>query len=258
MKPHSAQRTKRLPPFSNCRRAARPPHTRQALSAARSGPVPLRMALPVHSAILLPQASRAHEGLVTAPDRALQRPRRMRVLVVIPTYNECENLPSLSVAVLGLSLGADLLVIDDNSPDGTGAVADRLAAENPRLRVLHRARRMGLGSAYVTGFKRALGDGYDAVVTMDGDWSHDPAYLPALLAPAGTHALVIGSRYLHGISVVNWSLARLILSQAANFYARTVAGLPFRDCTSGYQVVRHDALARIGLEDVRTEGYSFL
>jgi dolichol-phosphate mannosyltransferase len=182
----------------------------------------------------------------------------MRVLVVIPTYNECENLPSLSLAVLGLPLGADLLVVDDNSPDGTGAVADRLAAENPRLRVLHRAGRQGLGSAYVTAFKRALAEGYDAVVTMDGDWSHDPAYLPDLIVPTGKHALVIGSRYLHGISVVNWSLARLILSQAANFYARTVAGLPFRDCTSGYQVVRHDALARIGLENVRTDGYSFL
>jgi len=182
----------------------------------------------------------------------------MRVLVIIPTFNECENLPSLSGAVLALPVGADLLVVDDNSPDGTGALADRLAAESPRLRVLHRPRRLGLGSAYVTAFQQALAEGYDAVVTMDGDWSHDPAYLPDLLAPAATHAIVIGSRYLHGISVVNWSLARLVLSQGANLYARTVAGLPFRDCTSGYQVVRRDALARIGLENIRTDGYSFL
>ena len=182
----------------------------------------------------------------------------MRLLVVIPTYNELENLESLSAAVLATPAAPDLLVVDDNSPDGTGALGDRLAAANPRMRMLHRPGRMGLGSAYVTAFKRALVEGYDAVVTMDGDWSHDPVYLKDLLAPLGGHGVVIGSRYMRGISVVNWSLARLALSQGANAYVRMITGLPFTDSTSGYQVVRADALARIGLDSIKTDGYSFI
>lgn len=182
----------------------------------------------------------------------------MRVLVVVPTYDERENLPSLAAAILAAPGAPELLVVDDSSPDGTGDVADALAAAEPRLHVLHRPGRMGLGSAYTTAFQRALGAGYDAVVSMDGDWSHDPAYLPTLLAPLDRHALVIGSRYLHGISVVNWSLTRLALSQGANAYARLVTRLPFRDCTSGYQAIRRDALAAIDLETVRSDGYSFL
>jgi dolichol-phosphate mannosyltransferase len=182
----------------------------------------------------------------------------LRLRVIVPTLNERENLPSLAEAVFAQPVNADLLVVDDNSPDGTGELAEELARKTRRLAVLHRPRPMGIGSAYVAGFQASLADGYDAVVTMDADWSHDPSYLPALVGPAGEHEVVIGSRYLHGISVVNWTLARLILSQAGNAYVRAVTGLPLRDCTSGYQCIRRAALASIGLEKIRTNGYSFL
>jgi dolichol-phosphate mannosyltransferase len=182
----------------------------------------------------------------------------LRVIVIVPTLNERENLPSLAAAVFAQPVGADLLVVDDNSPDGTGALADEMAAREPRLRVLHRPGPLGIGSAYVEGFRDALARGYDAVVTMDADWSHDPAYLPALVAGADRHDLVVGSRYLQGISVINWSLARLALSTAGNSYVRAITRLPLRDCTSGFQCIRRRALEAIGLEHVRSNGYSFL
>ena len=183
----------------------------------------------------------------------------LRLRVIVPTLNERENLPSLAEAVFAQPVNADLLVVDDNSPDGTGELAEELARQTGgRLAVLHRPRPMGIGSAYVAGFQASLADGYDAVVTMDADWSHDPSYLPALVGPAAEHDVVIGSRYLHGISVVNWTLARLILSQAGNAYVRAVTGLPLRDCTSGYQCIRRAVLASIGLDQIRTNGYSFL
>ena len=181
-----------------------------------------------------------------------------RLLVVIPTLNERENLPSLVGAVLGEPVGAEVLVVDDNSPDGTGALADELAASDPRLHVLHRPQRMGIGSAYVQGFGYAVAHGYEAVVSMDADWSHDPSYLPQLVAAGDRYDLVVGSRYLHGISVVNWTLARLILSKAGNTYTRMITGLPLMDCTSGYQRISTRALGAIGLEHIRTNGYSFL
>lgn len=182
----------------------------------------------------------------------------MRILVVTPTYNERENLPSLVEAVLAQPIGADYLVVDDASPDGTGALADEIATREPRLRVMHRPGKLGLGTAYREAFERALAEGYDAVVSMDGDWSHDPSYLPALAAATSEADLVIGSRYLHGISVVNWELRRLILSQFANSYARTITGLPFRDCTSGFQCLTRRALEAVRLDRIRTSGYSFL
>jgi len=182
----------------------------------------------------------------------------LRVRVIVPTLNERDNLPSLAEAIFAQPVDADLLVIDDNSPDGTGELAEDLARRTGRLAVLHRPQRMGIGSAYVAGFQASLRDGYDAVVTMDADWSHDPSYLPALVEPAGEHELVIGSRYLHGISVVNWTLARLMLSQGGNAYVRAITRLPLRDCTSGYQCIRRAALEAIGLEKIRTNGYSFL
>jgi len=181
-----------------------------------------------------------------------------RLLVIVPTLDERENLPSLAAAIFAQSVEADLLVVDDASPDGTGALADEMAYTDARVRVHHRPRRLGIGSAYVEGFQRALADGYEAVVTMDGDWSHDPAYLPALVAAAADHELVVGSRYLHGISVVNWTLTRLVLSQGGNLYVRAITGLPLRDCTSGFQVIRRAALERIGVEHIHTNGYSFL
>lgn len=182
----------------------------------------------------------------------------MRVLVVTPTYNERENLESLSRSVLESPVRADYLIVDDGSPDGTGELADALASREPRLQVIHRPGKLGLGSAYRQAFRRALEHGYDAVVSMDGDWSHDPQYLPALVEGASRADLVIGSRYLNGISVVNWELSRLILSTLANQYARWVTGLPFRDCTSGFQCLTRRALDAVGLEEIRTSGYSFL
>jgi dolichol-phosphate mannosyltransferase len=182
----------------------------------------------------------------------------MRVLVVTPTYNERDNLEALCAAVLASPIHADYMIVDDNSPDGTGQLADELSAREPRIKVMHRPGKMGLGSAYRQAFGRALADGYDAVISMDGDWSHDPQYLPDLVAGAANADLVIGSRYLNGISVVNWDLSRLIMSQVANTYARLVTAMPFRDCTSGFQCLTSRALAAIGLESIRTDGYSFL
>ncbi len=181
-----------------------------------------------------------------------------RLLVIVPTLNERENLGSLAEAVFAQPVGAELLVVDDASPDGTGALVDAMAARDPRVHALHRPRRMGIGSAYVEGFRWALAHGYDLVVTMDADWSHDPAYLKDLVAGTATHDAVVGSRYLHGISVINWTLGRLILSQGGNAYVRAVTGLPLRDCTSGYQCIRRRALEGIGVEHIRTNGYSFL
>jgi dolichol-phosphate mannosyltransferase len=182
----------------------------------------------------------------------------MRVLAITPTYNERDNLEELVQAVLASPVGADYLIVDDNSPDGTGALADEIAKREPRFHVMHRSGKLGLGSAYREAFARAVGEGYDAVVSMDGDWSHDPQYLVALIHGAKQADLVIGSRYLQGVSVVNWELSRLIMSQVANQYARLVTGLPFRDCTSGFQCITRRALESIGLSDIRSNGYSFL
>lgn len=182
----------------------------------------------------------------------------MRTLVITPTYNERDNLQALCAAVLAAPIGADYMIVDDNSPDGTGRLADEIAAVEPRLKVMHRPGKLGLGSAYREAFGRALAEGYDAVISMDGDWSHDPQYLPALAEGARRADLVIGSRYMNGISVVNWDLSRLIMSQVANTYARLVTGMPFRDCTSGFQCLTRRALEAVGLESIHTNGYSFL
>src|SRR6185369_3033698 len=171
----------------------------------------------------------------------------MRTLVVTPTYNERDNIEALAEAVLSSSDALDYLVVDDNSPDGTGEIADEIARRNPRFHVLHRSGKLGLGSAYREAFTRALEQGYDAVISMDGDWSHDPQYLGALVESAQQADLVIGSRYLTGISVVNWALSRLIMSAVANEYARLVTGMPFRDCTSGFQCLTRRALEAVGL-----------
>jgi len=181
----------------------------------------------------------------------------MKALVVIPTYNERENLPRLVPEILKVPR-TEVLVVDDQSPDGTGAVADALAAEHPgRVHVLHRTGRRGLGVSYVDGFTRAVRTDADVVVQMDADHSHDPRHLPALIAAAAEADLVVGSRYLHGISVVNWPLRRIVLSLFANWYIRAVTGLGVRDCTAGYRAWRRDALARLPLERIRSEGYSF-
>jgi dolichol-phosphate mannosyltransferase len=183
----------------------------------------------------------------------------MRVLVIIPTYNERENLPILVRQVLA---NADyrVMVVDDQSPDGTGEVADGLAREFPgRVDVLHRTGKRGLGRSYIDALKIAVQGDSDLVCQMDADLSHDPQYLPAMVAAAANgHDMVIGSRYMQGVSVVNWPLHRLVLSAFANRYIRAVTGLPVNDCTSGYRCWRREAITRIPLERIVSDGYAFL
>lgn len=183
----------------------------------------------------------------------------MKTLVLVPTYNERDNLPALVRELMAMPETA-VMVLDDQSPDGTGAVADALAVEFPgRVEVLHRTGQRGLGVSYLEGFRRAVGTDAEFVVQMDADLSHDPKYLPALIQAADAGAdLVIGSRYLNGISVVNWPLRRIILSSFANFYIRTVTGLDLRDITTGYRCWRRPALARLPLDRIVSEGYAFL
>lgn len=182
----------------------------------------------------------------------------MTLTVVLPTYNERPNLDRVARAILRHD-GVRLLVVDDHSPDGTGEVADALAREfDGRVEVLHRTGARGLGLAYVDGLRHALGAGTDAIGQMDADFSHDPAYIPDLLRGLEQHDLVIGSRYLRGVSVVNWPLHRIVLSAFANRYIRFVTGLKPTDCTSGFRVWRRDALARLPLEHAEANGYAFL
>jgi dolichol-phosphate mannosyltransferase len=181
------------------------------------------------------------------------------VLIVVPTYNERENLPLLANGVLKHD-GYRLLVVDDGSPDGTGAIADRLATEHPgRVAVMHRTGQRGLGRSYVDGLQRALADQtVDLVCQMDADLSHNPDYLPDLVAAAASHDVVIGSRYLNGVSVVNWPLHRIFLSAFANRYIRLVTSLAASDCTSGFRCWRREALARLPIGSMVSDGYAFL
>jgi dolichol-phosphate mannosyltransferase len=182
-----------------------------------------------------------------------------RALVIIPTYNERENLPRLIPAVLAQDERIDVLIVDDGSPDGTGAVADDLAASsNGRVHVLHRAGKLGLGTAYLTGFRWGLEREYDALLEMDADFSHDPAHLPQFLRALENTDLVLGSRYLHGrVTVVNWPITRLLLSYFANVYARWVTGLPVADATGGFKCFRREVLAALDLDRVESNGYAF-
>jgi dolichol-phosphate mannosyltransferase len=181
-----------------------------------------------------------------------------RALVIVPTYNERENIARLMEAVLAQDQRLELLVVDDGSPDGTGAIVDGEAEINPRVHVLHRARKMGLGTAYLAGFAWALEHGYDYVFEMDADFSHDPAHLPAFLRAIEETDLVLGSRYRDGkVTVVNWPIGRLILSYFANVYARAVTGLPVWDATGGFKCFRRSVLEEIDLTKVRSNGYAF-
>jgi dolichol-phosphate mannosyltransferase len=180
-----------------------------------------------------------------------------RTLVVVPTYNERENLPPLARRLLGLPTPVDMLVVDDNSPDGTGKIADELAAKNPSIHVLHRKEKNGLGRAYIAGFNWALENGYEFVFELDGDFSHNPDDIPMFLEAASKAELVLGSRYLNGIRIINWPLSRLMLSKCAATYVRIITGMPFTDPTGGYKCFRRRALQAINLEEVRSNGYSF-
>lgn len=183
----------------------------------------------------------------------------MRTLVLIPTYNEKDNLPILVTELMAIP-GVSVMVLDDQSPDGTGRIADELAAAHPgRVIPVHRTGQRGLGVSYLDGFHRAIASDFDFVGQMDADLSHDPKYLPEMIRVAAAGAdLVIGSRYLNGISVVNWPLRRIILSQFANFYIRTVTGLRLRDITTGYRCWRRESLAKLPLDRIVSDGYAFL
>ena len=181
-----------------------------------------------------------------------------RALVIIPTYNERENVPLIVPAVLEQDPRLDVLVIDDGSPDGTGELADALAAAEPRVHVLHRAGKQGLGTAYRLGFRWAIDHGFDYAFEMDADWSHDPKHLPIFLSAIGDADLVIGCRYFHHrVTVVNWPMTRLLLSYFANVYARIVTGLPLWDSTGGFKCYRRAVLEAVPLERIQSNGYSF-
>ena len=182
-----------------------------------------------------------------------------RVLVVTPTYNERDNLPLLVAGVLAHD-NVRILVVDDGSPDGTGAIADDLALKHPgRIEVMHRTGQRGLGRSYIDGLRKAIAQtDVDLICQMDADLSHNPEYLPALAAAAADYDVVIGSRYLNGVSVVNWPLHRIFLSAFANRYIRTVTSLTPNDCTSGYRCWRRESLARLPLDRMVSDGYAFL
>jgi dolichol-phosphate mannosyltransferase len=178
-------------------------------------------------------------------------------VIVMPTYNERENLPRMAQRLLALPVKVDLLVVDDNSPDGTGKLADELAAKHPEIHVLHRSEKNGLGRAYVAGFKWALEKGYEFIFEMDGDFSHNPDDIPTFLEAAKDADLVLGSRYINGIRIINWPLSRLMLSKGAATYVRWITGMPFTDPTGGYKCFHRRALEAIPLDAVRSNGYSF-
>jgi len=180
-----------------------------------------------------------------------------RCLVVIPTYNEAENLPTLIPAILGLGSHFEVLIVDDNSPDGTARLVQEMQKAEPRVHLIERPSKMGLGTAYVAGFKYAMREDYAFVFEMDADFSHDPAELPNLLAKARQCDLVIGSRYISGVNVVNWPLKRLMLSYGANLYTRVITGMPVRDATSGFKCFNRRVLESINLDAIHSNGYAF-
>jgi dolichol-phosphate mannosyltransferase len=181
----------------------------------------------------------------------------MKIMVVVPTYNEKENVRNIIPKILQLPYEISVLIVDDNSPDGTGEIAEEMRKTDNRISVLHREKKMGLGSAYVAGFRQALHDGADVVMEMDADFSHDPTEISKLIEAMDDCDLVLGSRYIHGVTVVNWPLSRLILSYMANVYTRVVTGLPVRDATGGFKAFRRKVLETIDLSKVHSDGYSF-
>lgn len=178
-------------------------------------------------------------------------------LIIVPTFNERENLPPLVERLLKLPVPVDLLVVDDNSPDGTGRLADKISARQPTIHVLHRQMKQGLGRAYTAGFRWALEHGFEFIFEMDADFSHDPDDIPRLREAAQGADCALGSRYLNGIRIINWPLNRLMLSKGAATYVRVVTGMPFTDPTGGYKCFRRRALEAINLDEIQSNGYSF-
>jgi dolichol-phosphate mannosyltransferase len=181
----------------------------------------------------------------------------MKTLVIIPTYNEKDNIEQIVPQVLEQHSSVDVLIIDDGSPDGTGEIADAMAAENNRIFVMHRKNKSGLGTAYVAGFKYAIQKKYDCIFEMDADFSHDPEYIPEFLNAIKGADLVLGSRYISGVNVINWPMSRLLLSYYANVYSRIITGLPVKDATGGFKCFRREVLEAIDLDKVKSNGYSF-
>jgi dolichol-phosphate mannosyltransferase len=181
----------------------------------------------------------------------------MKTLIIIPTYNELENLRPLLQEIFSYAPDADVLIVDDNSPDGTGKLADEIHSENTHVRVLHRTGKLGLGTAYIAGFKYAIAHGYEAIFEMDADFSHDPRYLPAFLQAIEHADLVIGSRYIPGGGTPNWSILRRFVSGGGNLFARFMLGIPVRDCTAGFRCYRREVLESIELDTLQAQGYAF-
>src|SRR6266852_3073926 len=178
----------------------------------------------------------------------------MKSLIIIPTYNEVDNLPPLLKEIFSNAPETDILIVDDNSPDGTGDLADEFQQRNAQVNVLHRSGKLGLGTAYIAGFKYAIEHDYDAAFEMDADFSHDPKYLPDFLKAIEDADLVIGSRYIPGGATPNWSLLRRFISGCGNIYARLLLGLPVHDCTAGFRCYRREVLENIGLDAVKSQG----
>ena len=182
----------------------------------------------------------------------------MPAAVIIPTYNEGDNIPSLIAAILALPIAAHLIVVDDNSPDGTGAQVDSIAAQEPRVHAVHRPSKLGLGTAHIAGMRRAFSLNLDPIVTMDADFSHDPSYIPSLLAGLGRYDVMIGSRYVKGGGMQGRDVKLRMVSWGANLFARTVLGLRATDCTSGFRAYTRPVLDSIDLDSIFSNGYSFL
>ena len=180
-----------------------------------------------------------------------------QALVIIPTYNEKENIHSIVELVLSQVANLEILVVDDNSPDGTAAIVTEMAQANPRVHLLSRAGKLGLGTAYIAGFKWGLARGYAYLIEMDADFSHDPCEIPNMLKAIQQADLVLGSRYIDGVRVVNWPLSRLFLSKGASYYVRIITGLPIHDPTGGFKCFRRKVLETIELDKVRSNGYAF-
>ncbi|KPL00441.1 MAG: dolichyl-phosphate beta-D-mannosyltransferase [candidate division Zixibacteria bacterium SM23_73_3] len=181
----------------------------------------------------------------------------MKTLVIIPTYNERENIERIIPMVLEKDPSIHVLIVDDGSPDGTGQMADAMSKRDDRIRVIHRQNKSGLGTAYITGFKFALQENYDLIFEMDCDFSHDPKYIPDFLETIRDVDLVLGSRYIRGVNVINWPMSRLLLSYYANVYSRIITGLPVKDATGGFKCFRREVLEKIDLDKVKSNGYSF-
>jgi glycosyltransferase involved in cell wall biosynthesis len=184
----------------------------------------------------------------------------LQTVVIVPTYNECENIEALATQLMALPTGVRMIIVDDNSPDGTGAIADRLADETGgRVLPIHRAGKLGLGTAYIAGFKQAMGEGADLICTMDADFSHNPRYVPAMVDKIGQgHDLVIGSRYVRGGGSTGCTFDRKLLSWGANAFARTMLGLRAHDTTAGFRCYRREVLGSMDLDEIKASGYSFL